>query len=644
MSTDESRTIAPFGCWPSPIAAADVAKASRRFGHVCADGDHIYWTESRPEEGGRQAILRAPAGGGATELLLNAPYSANSRVHEYGGGEMLAVDGRVYFVNDRDQDVYVLEPGLEPERLTREPGTRFADLAFDRVCMRLVAVAERQTADPVRPDNLLVAIGLDGRNRGEVRTLTCGRDFYACPRLDPEGRRLAWIAWDLPGMPWDEAELLVAEVAADGTLGPPERIAGGSGSAASQPLWDAQGRLLYITDEAGNGILYRRSAHGPERISTGACDLARPMWSLGGRSFRPMRNGSVVWAEMDGIEAVLCARAEGAPTEARTRTGLAGLGQIVATESRSDAMIFATATRFAAATALVAIDGAPLTSRVVRESAAMPLPSAAVAHAELVTFAGGGGEPTYAFYYAPTSSTFAGPPGALPPLIVLAHGGPTGSVDAGLKLRVQFFTSRGFAVADVNYSGSVGYGRAYRERLDGRWGIADVADCAALARHLADARRVDSRRMVIAGGSAGGYTTLMALATTDVFAAGSCHFGISDLALLLAHTHKFESGYLHRLLGTRPDEWREVLEARSPIRRVGAVDAPVIFFQGLDDKVVPPEQSRLMHRTLREKGIDSEIHEFAGEGHGFRKAETITAVLTAELAFLTRSLNLDRDR
>ena len=263
-----------------------------------------------------------------------------------------------------------------------------------------------------------------------------------------------------------------------------------------------------------------------------------------------------------------------------------------------------------------------------------------ISRGDVLAFKNAKRQTVYGIHYAPVNANYRGSQGTLPPALVLAHGGPTSMTDAGLKLRVQFYTSRGFAVLDVNYAGSTGYGRAYRERLDGQWGIADVADCAAAARHLAHAGLADPGKIAIAGGSAGGYTTLMALATTKVFAAGSSHYGISDLALLLEHTHKFESGYLHRLLGTTPSKWKDVFAKRSPLNLIDGITAPVILFQGLEDKVVPPEQSRLIVTKLKQRGIDVEYREFAGEGHGFRKAETIIAVLEAELAFLQRVLKI----
>jgi dipeptidyl aminopeptidase/acylaminoacyl peptidase len=632
----------PHGTWPSPIGAADAAKASRRFGMVQAVGDVAYWSESRPEEGGRQALLKADASG-KVEDLLPAPFSARSRVHEYGGGEFLVVGPTVYFVNDKDQDVYALEAGRSPQRLTNAPATRFADFAHDTVRRRLIAVAEMdeegKAGGHANPKNALAAISLS-EARGEITELAGGRDFYASPRLSHDGRRLAFLSWDLPDMPWDSAALYLAHVSENGRLGKPRRIAGGGGAegAVFQPEWSPSGELYFVCDKTGWGCLYRWSNDRVVRVhgSRGA-DLFRPQWVFGMRSYALAPGGRI---GMVALEA-------GSPLfelkDAKTGA-VRQYRRLQATTARIDEPV-------AFISDFAALVSAPLSSPAVmrivgqRLEAFGPKPPAGVAPADLSrgepkTFRRRDGQHVHGIYYAPRNARFRAPRQALPSALVYAHGGPTAMTDAGLKMRVQFYTSRGFAVFDVNYSGSTGYGRAYRERLDGQWGVADVEDCAAAARYLAKSRLADAGKIAISGGSAGGYTTLMALATTNAFAAGSSHYGISDLALLLQHTHKFESGYLHRLMGTSPKSWKKVFAQRSPINLIDGISAPAILFQGLDDKVVPPEQSRLIVDKLRRRGIDVAYHEFAGEGHGFRKAETIIAVLEAELAFLRRALRL----
>ena len=679
-----TRTAIPYGLWPSPISAVDCAAGTRRFGMVQGDGDWVYWTEGRPEENGRQTIMRAVPDGGAPEELLPAVffpapsvaqvqptrlhpapsvaqvqparlhpapsvaqvqpalYSARSRVHEYGGGEFLAVDGAVYFVNDADQDVYVVTPGSKPRRITSLPGVRFADFALDAPRGRLIAVAERHGKGDAPPENLLVAIALHGRAPGAITELASGRDFYAAPRLSPNGRQLAFLAWDLPGMPWDEAALYLADLDADGALSKPRRIAGGKSVAAQQPQWAPDGTLVFISDATGFGNLMAFDGDEVRPLTALKMEFGRPLWSFGVNSYA-IDAMNIIWAapvarpKPDGFGcAVLSMTTAGRRREWHTlaENSLACLSVcrdgLVAIASAGDAP-----------SAITCYTLAPEYGEAkLRWSSEPHLEAGDIATPQIVHFRGGDGRRTYAVYYPPTNANAAAPPKSLPPAIVMAHGGPTASADRGLKLRTQFYTSRGFAVLDVDYAGSTGYGRQYWERLDRLWGIADVDDCVAGAIYLSDRGLAHPDRIVIAGGSAGGYTVLMALATTPMFAAGSSHYGISDLSLLMQHTHKFESGYLHRLLGTTPKAWKKVCRERSPLSLIEGMTAPLILFQGLEDRVVPPEQSRLIHQSLKARGIATELHEFKGEGHGFRRAGTIVAMQDAELAFFLKAIGI----
>lgn len=639
-SVRSQSATSPYGLWPSPIAAEAVARAGRRFGLAQGEGEWVYWTEGRPEEKGRQVLMRRPSDGGPLEELLPAPWSVRSRVHEYGGGEFLVADGTVYFVNDADQDVYALVPGQSPERLTEHPSMRFADFALDARRNRLIAVAERWRKDADQPENLIVAIGLGGARRGRVGNLIRGRDFYAFPRLSPDGAKIAYMAWDLPGMPWDQSAVYLSGLDRAGKPAAPKRVAGGRGESASHPAFAPDGTLVFLTDESGWGNLVAWNGREAMPLTRLRKDLGRPLWSLGASPFA-IDAESRIWA---------------APIENKPGSGIGSTIVTVDTRGKRRETYDIAETQLDTLTcthdglaAFSASAEAPATLRSYRlgdtygETAlrtASDLEIADVARPQMVSFRGGDGAATFAFYYPPTNDAAKPPKGKRPPALVLAHGGPTGMTGRGLNLRIQYYTSRGFAVLDVDYAGSTGYGRKYRERLDGNWGIADVADCAAGARFLAKQGLADPERIAIAGGSAGGYTVLMALATTDAFAAGASHYGISDLTLLMEHTHKFESGYLHRLLGTTPRAWKNVCRDRSPISLIGGISSPVILFQGLEDKVVPPEQSRLIAGALESRGITTELHEFEGEGHGFRRAETIAAVLEAELAFLIRALQL----
>ncbi|MFZ1102326.1 MAG: prolyl oligopeptidase family serine peptidase [Hyphomicrobiaceae bacterium] len=639
------KRILPYGTWPSPVTPQLAARTAGRTGSLQAGDGAVYWSEPRPEEQGRQVIVRAGTDG-RRENILPAPYSARSRVHEYGGGELTVAGDTVYFVNDKDQQVYVLASGGQPQKLTDAPRTRFADLMLDATRERLIGVAETHVP-PERggahslPANTLVAVALGGAERGRVRELAAGRDFYASARVSPDGASLAFIAWDLPDMPWDSAALYVARVRNDGSLGRPSRIAGGKGgkgSAVFQPEWGPDGHLYFAWDESGWGSLYRWNG---ERVSlvlkVPRTELWRPQFAFALRCFAIGPDGNLCAALLkDGLPLL--------------EAGTLGAGKLVAQRvaPRDAARIegpVAVGNRFAA------VVSPPLAMPAVmwldrgRLKPVAPTPPAGVdpgylSRGKVCELRNAKREKVLAIHYPPRNADHDGPRGALPPALVLAHGGPTSMTDASLKMRVQFYTSRGFAVVDVNYGGSTGFGRAYRERLNGQWGIADVADCASAARFLAREGLADPDMIAIAGGSAGGYTTLMALATTKVFAAGASHYGISDLGLLMEHTHKFESGYLHRLLGTTPSKWKAVCAERSPLTLIDGITAPVILFQGLDDKVVPPEQSRLIVEKLKARGIDVACHEYAGEGHGFRKAETIVAVLEAELAFLRRVMGV----
>jgi dipeptidyl aminopeptidase/acylaminoacyl peptidase len=637
------RRSLPYGMWPSPISPAMSARGSSRIGMVQAAGDAIYWSETRPEEQGRQAIVRVGRDGRRDDVLPK-PYSARSRVHEYGGGEFLVAGDTVYFVNDRDQQVHALAPGRRPRRITDAAGTRFADLAHDARRDRLIAVAEAHA--PAAPDkpgvhalprNLLVGIGL-GRRSGEVAELAAGRDFYASARVSPDGGRLAFLAWDLPDMPWDSATLYVANVGDDGSIGEPHSIAGGDGSAVFQPEWGPDGHLYFVWDRTGWGSLYRWDGKRSVlvRHARGA-ELWRSQWVFGMRSFALHPNGRFAAAFLErGMPLLEAGRLGGGETASfpRLRKKAARIDEPVAAGNGFAAVGHSPV----AMPAVLRLDRGSL--RPIAEPPPAVVETGCISVGRVLEFRSAKGQKAFGIHYAPVNPGYRGPQGALPPAIVLVHGGPTSMTDAGLRMRVQFYTSRGFAVFDVNYAGSTGYGRAYRQRLDGQWGIADVADCAAAARFLARQRLADPDRIAISGGSAGGYTTLMALATTKVFAAGSSHYGVSDLGLLMQHTHKFESGYLHRLLGTTPARWKEVCAERSPINLIDGIGAPIILFQGLDDRIVPPEQSRLIVEKLKARGVDVAYHEFAGEAHGFRKAETIIAVLEAELAFLQRVLQL----
>jgi len=628
IDREESMTrVAPYGSWRSPITAELVTAAHVGLGEPALDRGVLYWTEARPQEGGRVALVRQ--GGDGRAEVTPAPFNVRSRVHEYGGGAWRLRDGVIAAVNFADQRLYCLDPSGRAVALTPESDRRlrYADLEPDLGRRRILAVREDHRGAG-EAANGIVAVGLEGEDPGRV--LVEGHDFFSAPRLSPDGGRLAWLSWDHPDMPWDGTTLWSAEIGADGGLGSVRRVAGGEGEAVVQPEWSPDGRLYFVSDRSGWWNLYRASDVGPQAVCPMSAEFAGPAWTFGSR-----------WYAFLGPDAILaCFSQDGAWHLARLDLAAGRLRRLdlpytsfggVAVEGDRAVLRAGGPDRPAA---IVELDPTSGACTEVCTAGEVPVAAGYLARPEPVTFRSG--ESTaHAFYYPPANPDFAAPEGERPPLIVKSHGGPTGSTSSELRLANQFWTSRGFALCDVNYGGSTGYGRAYRERLNGRWGEVDVEDCLNAARHLVSAGLADEGRLAITGGSAGGYTTLCALTFHALFKAGASHYGISDLEALAKDTHKFESRYLDRLVGPWP-EAAAVYRARSPIHHVDRLSCPCIFFQGLEDAVVPPAQAELMVEALRRKGLPVAYLAFAGEQHGFRRAETIQTVLRAELTFYGR--------
>jgi dipeptidyl aminopeptidase/acylaminoacyl peptidase len=631
-----SSSSKPYGSWRSPIAAQAVAGKSLGFGALQAQSGYLYWSEYRPDEGGRGVLMRIGPEGGVEELLP-PPFSARSKVHEYGGGEFRVSDKNVFFVDADTQDIHILVPGNEPERLTHEPDIRFADMTHDGERGRLIAVAERHEDGSHEPENTLVAIALDGSRDQPLVTLSKGCDFYSTPRISPDGRMLTWLTWDLPYMPWESAALNIAEISQDGSLINERKIAGGDGSAVFQPEWSPDGRLYFVWDNSGWGKLHSWDGESITMVLDRDAEMMNPHWVFGMQSYTILDEAriAVVFIEDGEIKLSLIDANSGQATTLKS-----GLRSIHALAAYQDglALLGASDTTPQAIVSLKA-DG---TIETLRSAGDTGLKPEDVSKGEMLCFESEG-EEVYALFYPPANAVCSAPSGERPPLIVYVHGGPTGMADRGLKLKIQYWTAKGFAVCDLDYSGSSGYGRAYRERLDGQWGIRDVSDVNALVKSLISVGKVDADRLLISGGSAGGFTVLMALARLDIFSAGACAYGVSDLNQLQAITHKFESGYLYGLTGTGPDNCEEVFTERSPLTHADEISCPVIFFQGLEDKVVPPEQSRSMVSSLRTRGVPVTYREFANEGHGFRSAETIIEVLESEYAFYVQVLGLKPD-
>jgi dipeptidyl aminopeptidase/acylaminoacyl peptidase len=632
--------VAPHGTWASPLSAADVAAGGLRLSAVVVDRDDIYWLEGRPHEGGRCALMRRTAGG-SIEEVTPAGFNVRTRVHEYGGGAYVVHGGVAYFANFADQRVYRVTRGATPVALTPPGAYFYADFEVDVRHRRLICVREDHTKEGQEAVNTIVAVPLDAPEPGEV--LASGDDFYSTPRLSPDGSRLAWLSWRHPLMPWDGTELWVADLDEAGEVVSADRLAGGDFESIYQPGWGQDGALYFASDRTGWWQLYRvakdpgdptgwnvpNDPNVTNNPNVRDAEFGRPEWVF----------GTATWRFAGPSHLVVSYTQRG-----RWRLGLVNLGTgrlaELAPALQPHDWLAATSTHAvvvagfdSASDALVRVDLANGNIETLREASTLRLDPGHVSLAEAIEFSTDGGLTAHAFYYAPRNKDCRAPDGDVPPLIVITHGGPTAATESTFDLEVQFWTSRGFAVVDVNYGGSSGYGRAYRERLNGQWGIVDVADIINAARFLSENGRVDPDRLIIRGGSAGGYTTLAALTfRPEVFKAGASYYGISDLEVLELDTHKFESRYSHGLIGPYPAA-KEIYRARSPIHAVDRLACPLILFQGLEDKVVPPNQSQMMADAVRAKGLPVAYLAFEGEQHGFRKAETIVRCLEAELYF-----------
>ncbi|MYM32877.1 prolyl oligopeptidase family serine peptidase [Duganella sp. FT94W] len=628
MTSSAPATIAPYGTWPSPISAARVAAGATPMSSLMlggADGSDIFWLAGRAAEAGRNTLLRYH--GATTEELTPAPFNVRSRVHEYGGGAYVVDGDTVYFNHFKDNVVHKMVAGEAPVAVTRPGKQRFADFVVDRARQRLIAVRELHGDDEhAQPANTICAISMAG-----VETvLAQGADFYSSPRVSPGGRSLTWISWDHPRMPWQGTTLWLADFNDDGTLSAPVRIAGGDDESICQPEWSPDNLLHFVSDRSGWWNLYRLC--GDRQRVEGLCpmeaEFASPHWTFGNSMYGFRSASEIICTYIDqGVSRL----ARLLPGSGRLET-IANPYEEIRELRVGNGYIAMLAGGPAIPMELARIDFTEDGVEILAQSIEDLPDQADLSIPTSISYPSVNGRTAHAFYYPPRNQNVRAPEGGKPPVITIGHGGPTGMTVNTLNLKIQYWTSRGFGVLDVNYGGSTGFGRAYRDLLKGQWGIVDVEDCVAGAEALVARGLADGERLIIRGGSAGGLTTLCALTFHDVFKAGASYYGVSDLKGLDQDSHKFESHYNQYLIAPKAQA-DAIYAQRSPINHTDKLSRPMIFFQGLDDKVVPPQQSQMMVEALSKRGIPVEYIELEGEGHGFRKAENIIRTLEAELRF-----------
>lgn len=622
-------SVAPYGSWQSPVTSDLIVSGTIRLGQIALDGRDGYWDEMRPSENGRNALVKwSPENG--REEISPAGFNVRTRVHEYGGGAFTVHEGDVYFVNFVDQRLYRQRPYAEAEPITPVGALRFAEFVVDAQRNRLIGVREDHSRADEEAINTLVSIDLDWDEEGG-QILVSGNDFYASPRISPDGRQLAWLTWNHPNMPWDGTELWVADLDDSGRLTRSTLVAGGAVESIFQPEWSPENVLHFVSDRTGWWNLYRWQNDKVEPLLDMTAEFGRPQWVFGMTTYG-----------FESAASIICTYTQdGTWYLARLDTRTGQLNPIaVPYTSIEDIKVGDGYAIFSAGTAndpgvIARLDLEGTGLEILCRDCALTVDPGYLSRPQAIEFPTEGDVTAHALYYPPVNQDYRGPMEERPPLLVISHGGPTGATSSSLSLRIQYWTSRGFGVLDVNYGGSTGYGRDYRQRLNGQWGIVDVMDCINGARFLVDQDQVDGDRLAIRGGSAGGYTTLCAITFHDFFNAGASHYGLSEIEIFAKETHKFESRYLQRLIGPYPER-RDLYIERSPIHFVDKINCPLILFQGLEDKVVPPNQAEMMFEAVRAKGLPVAYIAFEGEQHGFRQAPNIRRALDGELYFYSK--------
>ena len=607
----------PCGSWDSPISSSQIVESAVRFVDLAPDEADLYWSESRPEEKGRTTIVKNG------EDILSSPFNARNKVHEYGGASFTASNGLVYFVNFEDQGLYALKPGASPQKIYQKDGFRFATPLHDPKRDCIYAVMEGHLPSGKVLNSL-------ARIKDGVKPLHEGEDFYSMPALSPDGSSIAFITWNLPNMPWDGSSLWVGKLDDDGLLKDVKKIAGSKDESIFQPLWSPDGILHFVSDQTNWWNLYRYvDGKVQEVLPPIEAEFGQPLWVFNMSNYGFLEDGKIAcFYTIKGIDHVGMID----PISSSLEKLDIPFTSISSFKVSKDSLMFFGASPTKVQT-LISYHVPKKRLKEIKSSKKVHLDKEDISIPQTIEFPTKDGKTAYGFYYPPKNRNFEGTD--LPPLIVKSHGGPTARAHGVLNLETQFWTSRGIAVLDVNYGGSTGYGREYRERLTKSWGTVDVDDCCNGALFLAESGFVDKNRMAIKGGSAGGYTTLAALTFLDVFSAGASYYGVSDLKALAADTHKFESRYLDKLIGPYPEE-EKLYEELSPICHVDQLSCPVILLQGEEDKVVPPSQAEMMFEALKNKKIPVSYLLFKNEQHGFRQAENIVKALDAELYFYSK--------
>ncbi|PIE80714.1 MAG: peptidase [Chloroflexi bacterium] len=628
--------VSAYGSWKSPITSDMIVSSDLSLGEIVLAGESVYWIEGRPEENGRSALVKWSADNGLEDVVPSG-YNIRSQVHEYGGSAYNVYDDVVYFVNFVDQQIYRQLPGQAPTALTAAPGMRYANLVLDKRRQRLLCVREDHTGEG-EAITTLVAVDLNGKP-GAGTILLSGNDFYSSPQISPDGTQFAWLTWHHPNMPWDGTELWLGQFDDNGQIEQPQLIAGSANESVFQPEWSPNGVLYFISDRSGWWNLYRWQDGMVQALLPMEAEFGIPQWRFGMSTYGFENANSIISSyTQDGTWYLTRINLENGecspiPVPYSTIGGWGnvrvGAGHVVFCGSAADKP-----------TSNVRLNLATNELQILQKATHISLPADIVCTPEAITFPTENGRFAHAFYYPPHNDAFQAPADEKPPVIVISHGGPTSATALKLSSRILYWTSRGIGVIDVNYGGSTGYGRSYRQRLNGQWGIVDVLDCINAAKYLVRQGRADGDRLAIMGGSAGGYTTLCALTFHDVFAAGISLFGVSDVEVLTKETHKFESRYLDSMIGPYP-EAQDIYVARSPIHYTEQLNCPLLLFQGLEDKVVLPNQAEMMFEALKAKGVPVAYVPFAGEGHGFRKAENIKCTLDGTLYFLSKIFKFD---